>query len=135
MTTLSDIEARGEMLKFRGDLEADEMPERMLWYTSECDQWLRGPLSAEPKPPRRKLYPSDEVWNIFVAFIMGRPMAYDVELKKLDPLPLHVWANLSTHLSWFDRLARACPWCCAAWRDVILFVTFSGGGCHEWIFR
>ncbi|MCW2242771.1 hypothetical protein [Azospirillum canadense] len=67
------------------------MSDRTLWYTRECEEWLRSTLDQEPRPPKRKLYPSEELWNVFVAFILGRPMAYDVDLKKLEPLPFHVW--------------------------------------------
>ncbi|WP_145671799.1 hypothetical protein [Azospirillum brasilense] len=91
MATASDIAARGDFIPFRGDLEDDEMPQRTLYLTKDCELWLRTVLVNVPQPPRRKLHPSDEVWSVFVDFIMGRPMAYNVHLKKLDPLGKHVW--------------------------------------------
>ncbi len=91
MATLDDIEQAGGLIRFDGNLEADEMPERALWHTPEYEAWIGDVLNLYAGTGRKKITPSDEVYSLSIDFILGRPMAYNVDLKKLDPIGHCVW--------------------------------------------
>jgi len=52
------------------------------------------------------LFPYEQVDQILYDFVIGRPLVYDVQRNKLDPLTQHVW-ELKTEdvrlIGWFPR--------------------------------
>lgn len=91
MATLEHLIAAGVLIAHEADLEQHEFPERCVSYTPDLDVWLDGDLKAVPKKRGRNETPSEQVEQLFYEFIVGEPMAYDVDIKKLDPLGWHVW--------------------------------------------
>jgi hypothetical protein len=108
MATLEHLESLGLVVRHQPDLESWEMPNRMISLAPACVTWLDG-LRAWQAKRGRNLTPFDQVEQIFYDFILGRPMAYSVNYRKLDPLANHVWELKTIDVrifGWFARRAH-----------------------------
>jgi hypothetical protein len=63
-------------------------------------------LEAAPKRRARNLSPFEQVGQIFYDFARGRPMAYTVDYKKLEPHVDHVWEFKTPDMRIFGWFAR-----------------------------
>ena len=106
MATLEYLEGEGVLIRHQPDLDHGEMPERFVSYPPDFEQWLETVLKTVPKLRDRNLFPYDQVEQAFYEFAIGRPMAYDVHYKKLDPLLQHIWEFKTEDVrifGWFPR--------------------------------
>ena len=104
MATLEYLVSVGALLRFDADLEADEQPRRLIYVTPDFDQWLNAVAPTLPKDRGRALTPLAQVDALFHDFVIGRPMVYDVDRKRLDPQRDNVWELKSEDLrimGWF----------------------------------
>ena len=106
MATLENLEKSGVLARHSPDLEYWEMPERFITYTKDFGIWLEKTLRQADTKRGRNLSPYEQVEQIFYDFVIGNPMAYSVDYRKLDPLGQHIW-ELKTEdmrvFGWFVR--------------------------------
>lgn len=109
MATLEHLVAAGKLKKHDPDLDDDELPTRIALFTPEFDTWLVTTLVNAPKDRNRNLRPFEQAEQILFDFAIGRPMAYGLHYRKLDPLAQHVW-ELKTEdvrlFGWFPQRAH-----------------------------
>ncbi|HZL59844.1 MAG TPA: hypothetical protein VFC38_09090 [Stellaceae bacterium] len=91
MATLEHLVASGKLRKHEPELDDGEMPEGIICLSPECDAWLSNHLIGTPRFSGRKLTAYDQVDQILYDFVIGRPMAYSVHYRKLEPVGSHVW--------------------------------------------
>jgi hypothetical protein len=106
MATLDHLVADGKLKKFDPDLEHDEFPERHVYMAPEADTWVDGTLRLAPHGRSLRLSPYGQVEQLLFDFVIGRPLVYDAQRKKLNPVGLHVWElkTLDVRLiGWFPR--------------------------------
>jgi hypothetical protein len=90
MATLEQLESSGQIIRHQPDFEHWELPNRMISYAPQFASWF-GVLEGAPRIRGRDTSPYDQVEQIFFDFALGRPMAYSVDYRKLEPLGEHVW--------------------------------------------
>lgn len=119
MATLEELVAAAVLVRHEADLEDWELPVRCLFLAKGLDDWLENVLPTVPAKAKKKPKPSEEVGQLFFEFVVGRPMAYSVDYRKLDPLGLHVW-ELKTEevriFGWFYKKGHFIA-CCGDLKD------------------
>jgi len=121
MATLEHLIATGKLKKHEPDLEDAELPERVVCFTPELDTWLYDVLRIASRDRGRDLTPFEQTEQIFYDFVIGRPMAYSIHIRQLDPLRQHVWELKTTDvriLGWFPKKAHFVA-VCGALKKVI----------------
>jgi hypothetical protein len=72
----------------------------------EADAWAGATLRTAPRGRAKNLSPFQQVEQLLFDFVIGRPLVYDAQRKKLNPVNKHVW-ELKTHdvrlIGWFPR--------------------------------
>ncbi len=67
---------------------------------------MEATLKLASRDRGRDLWPWEQVEQLLFDFVVGRPLSYDTQRKKLDPLTQHVW-ELKTEdvrlIGWFPR--------------------------------
>jgi hypothetical protein len=104
MPVLEYLVHQGLLLRYDAELEPDDSPQCVIYVTPDFDQWLTTTLPALPKDRGRNLTPWEQVDALFYDFVIGRPMAYDVERKRLEPQADNVWELKSEDMrimGWF----------------------------------
>ena len=108
MATLEQLESAGQLIRHDAQLEDWELPSRMVTLAPTFEIWLAA-LRGAPFRRGRNLSPFEQVNQIFYDFVMGRPMAFGVDYRKLDPLGNHVWEFKTADMrifGWFARRAH-----------------------------
>jgi hypothetical protein len=91
MATIEQLAQQNVLRKHEADLEHWEMPDRCIYLTEVFECWFDAVLKPHPKFRDRNVSPWDQVEQLFYEFVSGKPMAYDVHLKKLEPLTQFIW--------------------------------------------
>lgn len=106
MSTLAQLADLKKLKKHEPDMERDEFPDRHAYLSLEASAWMEATLVSERRDRGRDLTPYEQVDQMLYDFIIGRPLAYDQQRKKLDPLTQHVW-ELKTEdvrlIGWFPK--------------------------------
>jgi hypothetical protein len=108
MATLEQLESGGQISRHDAELETWELSKRMISFTSNFGKWL-SQLKSAPKKRGRTLTPFEEINQSFFAFVMGKPMAFGVDYRKLEPHGNHVWEFKTLEMrvfGWFPRKAH-----------------------------
>lgn len=128
MATLEHLANSGKIKKPNVDLEDNEMPLRVIYLSLACDTWLVADLVPVARFAGRKLTPYEQVDQIFYEFVIGRPMAYSVDYRKLEPLTEHVW-ELKTQdarlFGWFAKKGHFVVVCAALKNQVRKFKDYA----------
>jgi len=106
MATLATLATSGAIIQHDPDLEADEQPVRFAYASPAAHVWCRTVLPGMARDRGRNETPFEQVEQVLFEFTVGRPMAYDVTYKKLDPLGQHVWELKTVDvrlIGWFAR--------------------------------
>ena len=90
MATILHLADIGKLDCHTADLEDWEFPERYVYFAPGMSDWISG-LEGKLRVPGRNLTPKEQVEQLLYDFVIGRPMAYDVDRKKLEPHGNHVW--------------------------------------------
>jgi hypothetical protein len=106
MATLRDLIDRGELHEHDGALEPGEMPVRYVYFSPDFQKWYSTVLPSEPRDRSRREFPFDQVETKFYEFILGRPLVYDHDRKKLDPIGHHVWELKTPDVRIFGWFAK-----------------------------
>ena len=106
MATLEQLAAGGQLIRHEPDFEQWEMPSRFILYPPEFPGWYEGDFKNAPRVRGRNLSPYEQAEQILYEFMLGRPMAYDVDYKKLGPLGQHVWELKTPDVRIFGWFAR-----------------------------
>jgi hypothetical protein len=106
MATLEHLAATDKLLKHEPDLDDRDLPERIAFFAPEFDGWLETVLRPLDPLRGRQLSPFEQAEQIMYEFVIGRPMAYSVDYRKLDPLPAHVWELKTTDVRLFGWFAK-----------------------------
>ncbi|MDP3161036.1 MAG: hypothetical protein Q8N31_13530 [Reyranella sp.] len=91
MATIGDLENAGKLIGHDADLESHEFPTRWIHLAPQALAWLTTVLPSESADGGRKISPYEQVEQIFYEYVIGRPMAYARDRKKLNPVGYHVW--------------------------------------------
>lgn len=106
MSTLDQLVQLGKLLKLEPEMERNEFPERHVYTSPEANAWMETTLAAARRDRGRDLWPLEQVEQLFYDFVIGRPLVYDQQRKKLDPIGQHVW-ELKTEdvrlIGWFPK--------------------------------
>ena|ERR1700731_3781103 len=108
MATLEHLAATDKLLKHEPDLDDHELPERIAYFAPDFDGWLDTVLRPMQAQRGRDLTPFEQAEQILYEFVIGRPMAYSVDYRKLEPLTVHVWELKTPDVrlfGWFCRKA------------------------------
>jgi hypothetical protein len=108
MATLEHLAATNKLLKHEPDLDDHELPERIAYFAPDFDEWLEAGLWSLDAKRGRDLTPFEQVEQILYEFVIGHPMAYSVDYRKLEPLRVHVWELKTPDVrlfGWFPRKA------------------------------
>jgi hypothetical protein len=108
MATLEHLVASGKLTKHAPDLERLELPERVVYFSPEFETWIAGTLPTLPRDRGRDLLPFEQVEQLLYDFVIGRPMVYSVDYRKLDPHPQHVWELKTEDIRLFGWFPRKC---------------------------
>jgi hypothetical protein len=106
MATLEQLEIGGQLHRYDAELEQWEMPERCITHTPDFGLWLENALKPVPCKRGRNLSPYEQVEQVFYDFIVGRPMAYSVNYRKLEPHYQHIWELKTLDVRIFGWLPR-----------------------------
>lgn len=104
MATLEDVCAAGLLFRFDTELDVGEEARRWLYVTPEFDRWLATELPTLPRDRGRNLAPLGQLDVLFHDFIVGFPMVYDVDRRRLEPQISNVWELKSEDIrvfGWF----------------------------------
>lgn len=91
MATLEELIKQGLLREHTPDMEQWEMPERHLYLTTEFGVWRETVLEPAARLRGRNLVPYEQVEQLFYEYVLGKPMAYSVGYRKLDPHGQHIW--------------------------------------------
>ena len=94
------------LIRFDAGLENDEWEQRLVYQTVEFASWLAKVLPTEENSTDAALYPEEQIEALFRHFILGRPMIFGVNLKKLELLGSHIWAMKTTDVRVFGYFHR-----------------------------
>ena len=103
MATLATLASSGAIIRHDPNLEIDEQPVRFAYLSPAAQTWCLTVLPGMTRDRGRNETPFEQV---LFEFTVGRPMAYDVAYKKLDPLGQHVWELKTADvrlIGWFAR--------------------------------
>ena len=106
MATLEQLEAGGHLHRYDAALESWEMPDRYVTHTTDWDTWFEQQLKQVAAKRGRNLSPYEQVEQILYDFVTGRPMAYGVDYKKLEPIGQNVWELKTPDVRVFGWLVR-----------------------------
>jgi hypothetical protein len=106
MSTLLQLADLGKLKKHDPELERDEFPDRHAYLSPEAHAWIEETLVHAARDRGHDLRPYEQVHLLLYEFVIGRPLVYDQQRKKLDPLTQHIW-ELKTEdvrlIGWFPR--------------------------------
>jgi hypothetical protein len=108
MATLEHLAAADKLLKHEPDLNDHELPERVAYFAPDFDDWLDTTLRPMECRYGRKLSPFEQAEQFLYEFVVGRPMAYSVHYRKLEPITVHVWELKTPDVrlfGWFPKKA------------------------------
>ena len=107
MATLEYLIATGRLVKHEPDFDDDELPQRIVCFAPGFTTWLSRTLAKVEPLHGRHLTPHEQVEQILYEFAIGRPMAYSVDYRKLDPPVLaHVWELKTQDVRLFGWFAK-----------------------------
>src|SRR3954447_19238142 len=90
MATLEHLAATDKLLKHEADLYAHQLPLRTAYFAPEFDAWLDELWKIELRRGR-DLAPFEQAEQALYDVVIGRPMAFGVDYRKLEPHEEHVW--------------------------------------------
>jgi hypothetical protein len=108
MATLEQLEAGGQLCRYVADLEHWEMPNRCITHAPDFGVWFATALKTEATKRGRNTSPYEQVEQLFYEFIVGQPMAYSVNYRKLEPISRNVWELKTVDVRVFGWLTRKC---------------------------
>lgn len=88
-TTLA--EDGGPLVLYDHDPDTPQLPQRTLYLTNGLNRWLEEVVSHELPDHPDNLPPVEQVVSIMGLYCGGSPLAYDVDVKVLDPIGHFVW--------------------------------------------
>jgi hypothetical protein len=91
MATLQQVRSRGDLHGFDPDLEADELPQRYLYVTTDCRRWIEDVLTSAPRDLDKTLPPINQLDSLATQFVRGVRFVYGRDFKALDFLGYCVW--------------------------------------------
>ncbi len=94
------------LTRFEAELENDEWEQRLIYQTASFAAWFDTVLRTEQNSTSAALFPEEQIEALFRHFILGRPMVFGVNLKKLQPLGNHIWAMKTTDTRVFGFFYR-----------------------------
>ena len=106
MATLAMLTAEGTVIRHEPDLERWEQPTRFTYFAPGAHAWCSTDLKAMARDRGRNETPHEQVEQLLYEFAIGRPMAYALDYRKLDPLGQHVWELKTVDVGlvgWFAR--------------------------------
>ena len=106
MATLDYLVANGNLKKHQSFLERDVFPDRHVYIASEAKIWMAVTSGLLIRERGRTLFHHEQVEQIPHEFIIGRPLAYDLQRKKLDPVIQHVRELKTPDVRLFGWFAR-----------------------------
>lgn len=106
MATLEHLISIGTLLRYEADLDVDELPHRYLYVSPTVDRWLERILPGLPRDRSRQLTPSQQVDVILRDFVLGRPLNYGRDHRRLEPHADQVWELKSEDLRLFGWYVR-----------------------------
>ena len=128
MATLEHLCATDKLVKHEPDLDDHELPGRIAYFAPEFDDWLYATLCPLAALRGAHLTPFEQAEQLLYEFVVGRPMAYDVHYKKLEPLTKHVW-SLKTRdvrlFGWFAQRATVVLVCGSLKENVKRFKQYA----------
>ena len=77
---------------------------------------MEATLKLASRDRGRDLWPWEQVEQLLFDFVVGRPLSYDTQRKKLDPLTQHVW-ELKTEDCTLNRVVPAQKVLCCGLRS------------------
>jgi hypothetical protein len=138
MATLEYLVATGKLHKFDPELEPNEIPVRFTYFAPEAWAWCMKTLAAAKRDRGRDLTPIEDVESLLIDFALGRPMAYSVDYRKLDPLSHHIWELKTVDvrlIGWFPRKATFVAVCGRLKKELRAFKYYSPCITHAAWFR
>src|ERR1700690_2334695 len=96
MATLEHLVAVGKLEKHEPTLERGDFPDRHVYFAPVAAVWMTATLWHAARDRSRNLSPFEQVDQLLYDFVVGRPLVYDSQRKKLDPYTQHVW-EFKTH--------------------------------------
>ena len=106
MATLAQLVGIGALEPHEPDLEHDEQPVRFIYLAPSFEAAIVARIAGQPKVRGRNLRPIEQVEMVFYEFVVGRPMSYGVNIKKLEPVGHHVWEMKTEDTRIFGWIAR-----------------------------
>jgi len=91
MATLEHLCAIGELEKEEADLDADELPLRLLYFAPGARARIVGKLRPLARCRGRNTAPLEQFEQIIYEYVVGKSLAYSVDRRKLDPITMDVW--------------------------------------------
>jgi hypothetical protein len=108
MATLEHLSSAsvGALEKEGADLDVDELPLRLVCYAPGARAHIVGKLLSLPRVPGRNTTPLEQFEQIIYEFVVGKPLAYSVDRRKLEPLAQNVWELKTADVRIFGWVPR-----------------------------
>lgn len=93
------------MIRYEPPLEVGEFPERRVYVSEDFEDWVCDVLPNVSRD-RGGLAPHEQVDELLNEFVLGRPLAYEVGRKVLDPVTNYVWELKTADVrvfGWFPK--------------------------------
>lgn len=128
MATLGYLADSGQLIRHTADLEGHEQPVRLVYFAPEFAVWLSADLRGRKRDRARDLSPLEQVEQALYDFVIGRPLAYGRDCRKLDPLTADIW-ELKTEdvriVGWAPRPACFIAVCGCMKKDLPKFKDYA----------
>lgn len=92
--------------KEEADLDDGELPLRLVYFAPGARTRIVGKLQPLPRVRGRNTTPLEQFEQIIYEFAAGKPLAYSVDRRKLDPLEQDVWELKTPDVRIFGWVAR-----------------------------
>ena len=86
MATLATLAAIGTLIRHEPDLEPGEQPSRFTYFAPAAYAWCLSDLPGMARDRGRNETPYEQVEQLLYDVAIGRPMAYSLDYRKLEPL-------------------------------------------------
>jgi hypothetical protein len=106
MSTLEKLVVLGTLVEHHPTLETWEPIERHVYFAPKFDHWAGTSLRALKRDRGRDLDPREQVEQTLYEYVIGLPMHYDLDYKRLDPQIKHVWELKTEDVRLFGWFAR-----------------------------
>lgn len=109
MATLNDLVEVGALVRHDPDLDPRELHNRVVFVAPDFYVNDLEVLKGAERKRGRNLSPYEQVDQVLYEYVIGRPMAYDLNRKKLEPQAHHVWEFKTQDVrlvGWFVKRAN-----------------------------